>query len=375
MFFSQPATDRLHMRITKSVLFYTVALFVLFVLSATASLNSSYSVLQGSTPSSSMISCGQTITQDTTLIKNLHCTGNGIIIGANGVTLNCAGHSITGNLSFYAGVNLTSTTGTVIENCKVSDFDFGFFMATGSNATFTGNIVRGNFYDGFYLPTSNNTLVNNSAFGTRGSGFEVTGSFNTLQNDTAKNSGGNGFTLAGSYDVIADNSAINNSYHGGFCGFDFGGGHDNLFEDNLANHNYCGIYITSSGAETNRLNLIENNTADYNFLLGYEIAFSLHNKIVGNTAEYNRGMGFDFGLSSSSLSHNTASQNRGDGFYFEGSTANNTVRFNIADNNTRYGFGDSSHGNGTSGTANTYANDECSGNVKGGSNRSGLCTG
>jgi hypothetical protein len=39
--------------------------------------------------------CGDTITTDTTLHKNLvNCPNNGIIIGADGVTLNLNGHTI-----------------------------------------------------------------------------------------------------------------------------------------------------------------------------------------------------------------------------------------------------------------------------------------
>src|SRR4029077_3767831 len=41
--------------------------------------------------------CGQTITQDTTLTSDLSCpSGDGLVVGAHGVTIDLAGHAISG---------------------------------------------------------------------------------------------------------------------------------------------------------------------------------------------------------------------------------------------------------------------------------------
>src|SRR6185503_18960422 len=71
------------------------------------------------------LSCGQTITQDTTLDSDLvDCPGDGVVIGAPGITLDLGGHLIDG-AGFGAGFQgvddtaghdaVTVTGGTVQE--------------------------------------------------------------------------------------------------------------------------------------------------------------------------------------------------------------------------------------------------------------------
>ena len=51
----------------------------------------------GLQPNSGIASCGQVITQDVTLTSDLNCdSGDGLIVGASGITINLNGYSITG---------------------------------------------------------------------------------------------------------------------------------------------------------------------------------------------------------------------------------------------------------------------------------------
>src|SRR5208337_3718359 len=123
-------------------------------------------------PVFAQIGCGTMITTKTTLSASIGpCTGNGLVIGANGITLNCARNTISGT-GVDVGVNLTGHTGVKVENCD----------ATG-------------FYAGFYLSgSSGNTLAKNTA-DNNGIGFLLTNSpGNTLTKNTADNNG-NGFYL------------------------------------------------------------------------------------------------------------------------------------------------------------------------------------
>jgi hypothetical protein len=93
------------------------------------------------------VQCGDVITQDTTLTADLNCSGDGLMIAADGVTLDLAGHSITGPgpgsgcavtaCRFYNGV-LVGGTGTgqaprpsvrnvTVENGTIRGFDAGVF--------------------------------------------------------------------------------------------------------------------------------------------------------------------------------------------------------------------------------------------------------
>jgi parallel beta-helix repeat protein len=65
--------------------------------SATSNGNGAASERLGLQPNSGIASCGQVVTQDVTLTSDLNCdSGDGLIVGASGITINLNGYSITG---------------------------------------------------------------------------------------------------------------------------------------------------------------------------------------------------------------------------------------------------------------------------------------
>lgn len=85
--------------------------------------------------------CGQTITQSTTLTADLGpCPNFGLIIGADGIVLDLAGHRIFGTPNFndQAGVYMQGRTGVRVQNGTVSDFDGGVIIEGGSRNTVAG---------------------------------------------------------------------------------------------------------------------------------------------------------------------------------------------------------------------------------------------
>jgi hypothetical protein len=88
--------------------------------------------------SGAVLSCGQTITQNTVLDNDLTgCTNNGIVIGADNITLNLNGHIISGtpNTGDQAGVALVGRTGGTVRNGTVRAFDVGVVIEGGSGNT------------------------------------------------------------------------------------------------------------------------------------------------------------------------------------------------------------------------------------------------
>ena len=65
--------------------------------SANSNDNAAASERLGLRPNSGIASCGQVVTQDVTLTSDLNCdNGDGLIVGAPGITINLNGYSITG---------------------------------------------------------------------------------------------------------------------------------------------------------------------------------------------------------------------------------------------------------------------------------------
>jgi hypothetical protein len=82
------------------------------------------------------VGCGQTITTSTTLTADVGpCPDNGIIVGANDITLNLAGHHVFGTPKpgDGAGVLLIDRQGVTVENGTVSAFDAGVVITNGGD--------------------------------------------------------------------------------------------------------------------------------------------------------------------------------------------------------------------------------------------------
>src|SRR6266545_3673360 len=75
------------------------------------------------------------ITSDTTLTEN---HDGSIVIGADNVTLDCAGHEVRG--PGFAGVLLVGRSGVMVKNCRATGFLHGVVLIGGS----VGNTLTGN---------------------------------------------------------------------------------------------------------------------------------------------------------------------------------------------------------------------------------------
>jgi parallel beta-helix repeat protein len=167
--------------------------------------------------------CGATITANTTLTANIGpCSGTGLTIGKSGITLNCAGHTISGSGDF--GILLFGVSKVTVENCKVTGFLTGIAVEDGSSNTLTKNTannnkeVSGSGGDGFFLyDASSTTLSGNTANSNTVFGFELyDSSGNTLSGNTANSNGVDGFSLLRSSksNTLTGNTANNNKQYG-----------------------------------------------------------------------------------------------------------------------------------------------------------------
>jgi hypothetical protein len=108
------------------------------------------------TASAAHIGCGTTITANTTLHSDIGpCAGNGIIIGADNITLNLNGHQIFGTPEQddgdSAGIRLPQRTGVTITSGRgpertgtVRDFAAGVLINGGSSNNVGNLIIRDN---------------------------------------------------------------------------------------------------------------------------------------------------------------------------------------------------------------------------------------
>lgn len=146
-----------------------------------AGLMVSVAVILGPSP---LMAGTTTIWQSTTLTAD-HV--GEIVIGADGVVLNCAGHKITNPGG--AGITLNGRVSVTVTNCVVTNSLNGIALISSSGNTLVANTAEGNTA-GFNLITSTGNLLNgntargNSQFGIR---LERGSSSNKISNSTIAN--------------------------------------------------------------------------------------------------------------------------------------------------------------------------------------------
>jgi large repetitive protein len=125
--------------------------------------------------SAAQVNCGDTITADTTLHQSLvNCANNGIVIGANGVTLNLNGHRIDGDGTPAAGCDPETEfcdigvvndghDGVTVKHGSVREFLYGVFVGRARHNRVLGISSSKNFFFGFYVAGSARSLVRNSS--------------------------------------------------------------------------------------------------------------------------------------------------------------------------------------------------------------------
>jgi len=170
------------------------------------------------------LSCGDTIIEDTILNADMECADtHGIVIGADGITLDCNGHSITGNKN-GGGIYIDGHDNVIIKNCIIDSFYFGISFYDVNGGEITDNIVTNNGFLGIHIWRSSNNRISNNNINE-----------NILGIDLLQTSSNN----------FISNNNINNNHAGIFvdCGYGFDRSSFNTISSNYIAKNKIGIKL------------------------------------------------------------------------------------------------------------------------------------
>ena len=174
--------------------------------------------LAPSTASAQPLTCGQTITRDTTLHSDLGpCPGDGLVIGADNVTLDLNGHVIIGNATGEdVGVRDEGYDGVVVENGGIRGFATAIKLDAADQSRVSGITVRArrdSCVVAVEIQRSTGARVEDNVavfpgFGDSCRAFVVSGSYNSIENNVARGqvSEGLGFDISGPHNTISDNA-------------------------------------------------------------------------------------------------------------------------------------------------------------------------
>jgi len=231
--------------------------------------------------------CGATVTADVRLDHDLVCTGDGLVIGADGVSVDLNGHTMTGPGSgigifvggradvtiaggvirnFGVAIRLNTATGVVIRNSEFAGNAEALDLQAGS----IGNSVKENVFRDSTIRaimlrgnSRGNDIKNNVFTGNR-IGILVFGGIDNQIKDNLVS----GSSLAGiRFNVIATGNVIkDNTIAAGAAGIEFvvtptGSATGNELKDNTLSGNVCGLTGPTSG-NTLKDNHFVGNVAD-----------------------------------------------------------------------------------------------------------------
>ncbi len=338
--------------------------------------------------------CGDTITADTTLHRDLvNCPNNGIIIGADNVTLNLNGHTIDGDGKPFAGcasgepcdlgVAERRQDGVTVKHGSVREFANGVDLGVARHLGVLGVSTVRNVFVGIFFFRCVRCLVRNSAAnrtkggpadlagmlmfqshhdrilkssfrGNAGLGINSVRSTNTLvRGNIMSRNDGEGFLLEGGEGLrVGHNRLVRN---GG--GITLGPGSGNVITRNRVFGGSEGIRI-----EKGHGNLVAHNVVAHTRGPGIRLGIrhpsvgGAHNIVRRNRVRDSGGDGFLVGRKErhSLLKLNVARMAKGDGFHIDSRLT--TLTRNLAVDNSDLGIdavfsvidggGNRAHGNG-----------------------------
>jgi parallel beta-helix repeat protein len=333
-------------------------------------------------PSSRVVICGQTLTSSIRLANSLvGCSGDGLVIGAANITVDLAGHSISGlNAAgsegvandghrgvriqngtianfFLNGVGLRNAPGSAVRNVTIrkigagggeNDTSAGVLVKNSPNSlvaasrvtndvsafqsdgvdvlssagtTIKGNRITNNAWNGMFVLASPRTrVIGNSLDGNQNQGIEVNlGSDGTvLAGNHAGQNVSNGLVVGSVSGARIEGNTLTGNGEGGLFTFDL---LNSRVSANRASGNGVGIDL-EGGQHGSINNRIANNDVSHNVQAGLVVANGANNNvIVANVSNANQGV-----------------PGEGGGIVLVAVTGN-TVRGNVASRNRDVGIG------------------------------------
>jgi parallel beta-helix repeat protein len=209
----------------------------------------------------STVSCGDTITTDTTLHRDLiNCTGGGLVIGANDITLNLNGHTIDGNDADVGVNNPAGHSGVVIKGGAIREFDIGVLVADASDDVLRELAISNSTVGVLLEHVTNTRIANDRVSDNRFYGIVLVNAseHNQIRGSTVS---GSAFSPAVGLNDSDQNRVEKNVIEGSDEGLQILNGAENDVRENAMSHNLGTAISVDQGSAGNRVdeNLITDN--------------------------------------------------------------------------------------------------------------------
>jgi len=209
--------------------------------------------------------CGMTILSNVKLDQDLTCDGDGLIVGADGITIDLNGHSISGG-EVGVGITVRARRGVAIHGGTVRRFVTGVFLAGSTGVVVKANRFTENREAVFLSGSSQNVVKENVAWQNQSRGIMI-----------RPNASG----LISTQNLVVENTLTDNP-----VGILLFGQPGNILKENvIAGSAVAGVHLTGGGASGNLLkeNLVTSSAAGIRFELGWTKNTVVENMLQANT--------------------------------------------------------------------------------------------
>lgn len=269
------------------------------------------------------------LTKTCTLTADLPSTN--LTISNNGITVDGAGHSLTGtgSSSGVRGVDLAGRSNVTIKNLNISAFSYGIYGNVGTNNVAVDNITTGN-NQGIYFKNISGGEVSRNVANNIWKGIVLEGSSNIVINGNSASSNTFGIAILGTAGVMLNNTVNGNNVISNSDGIYLSNASGNTITNNTSTGSSRGINLASSASS----NIISSNSLNGGTDGLVVNASSNGNSVLNNIISGNSGKGLNVNSSATNtFAYNTISGNGvgyGAALY---ATSNNLIYNNSFKNN------------------------------------------
>jgi len=255
---------------------------------------------------------------------------NGIILGADDITLDCNGMSIVGNnTAGEYGIYVLNDDNVTIKNCNVYEFKRNIYLIGSNNSKIFNNYIYNGTEQGIRLIRTNNSLIYNNTFEYQLNetiyclDLSTDSQLNNIYNNTFKNCSYSLYVeFSSDYNTIYNNSFydsrdkhiwIHNSNY------------NTIYDNYIGKNDYGAMGIRTQGGNFTN---ITGNTIEYSGWNGLDID-SFYNDISFNTVNYpthhNLDLAFSIGITNgyNNIYNNTFNNSGDEAIYIQNGIYNN----------------------------------------------------
>lgn len=370
------------------------------LISMTAALLASSPLLSSA---QAQVVCGSVLLTDTTLTSNLSCPHTALMIGADNISIDLNGYTVSGvGNPGSAGIFNAGHRNITIKDGTISGFFYGIYFSGAVDNSIHSIKVEQNAFSGIFLENASNgnkivecVVTNNGSDLFRGNGITINSSDGNLVmlthaaanvtqgifvggganspassntrivSNVSENNVSNGIGIIGGFGHFVANSLSRNNGGNGVS-FSLNPVPGSVVESFVVNNEMNGNVLNGIGLTDAHRNTISGNDVRANVLNGIVLNNSDDNKITANHFEDNgsSGLAIRSGSDANAVDGNYSRSNSGRGVFVTtggglGPPQNNRFMGNRSTQNSLADIHDQTVGARTAGTDSTYKGNRC----------------